>query len=168
MCLKFQGLDRILIVGRGAAKLNVMRELGFATVSTNNEDWKAQVADYFGSAQNILGNGVNAQIMVDAAGAGTLFDEVFRFMPLFSTLCVVAVYGKPHPINLMALTYGQLNLIGSGGQFPEDILGVIEMLKSKQFDAGKLISGYYRQDDIVKALKDASDSGSVKICIDYR
>ncbi|MDR0851675.1 MAG: zinc-binding dehydrogenase [Clostridiales Family XIII bacterium] len=168
LCLKAQGLDKILVVGRGEAKLNVMQELGFSTVSTNDEDWKAQVADYFGPARSISGQGVNAQIVVDAAGSDTLFDEIFPLMPIFSTLCVVAIYGKPHPVNLMAVSYGQLNIIGSGGQFPEDILGVIEMLQSKQFDVSRLISGVYRQDDIVKAIEAAAGSDSVKIIIDYR
>ncbi|MDR0852054.1 MAG: zinc-binding dehydrogenase [Clostridiales Family XIII bacterium] len=168
LCLRAQGLEKILIVDRVAPKLNVMQELGFATANTSDEDWKNQIADYFGSARSILGHGVNAQIVVDAAGSGVLLDEIFPMIPIFGTLCIVAIYGKPHPMNLMAVTYGHLNIIGSGGQSPEDIYGVIEMLGSKQFDIKKLISGVYRQDDISKALDAAIDLNSVKICIDYR
>jgi threonine dehydrogenase-like Zn-dependent dehydrogenase len=168
MSLKSLGCEKVMIIGRGKARLDIVGSLGFETCSTKDSDWKEQMKAYFGEVSTYGGGKPNVQIVVDAAGTEVLLADMLDMLPYEGTLGVVAVYLKPVPINLMALTYGELEIIGSGGQRDSDVRAVIDTLKSKRFDVGKLATKTFRIDGIEEAIKAAGNSEAVKVFIDYR
>lgn len=51
------------------------------------------------------------------------------------------------PIDVLAMTYGQNAIIGSGGYNPEDVEDVLCIMKSRKWDIGSIIT------DIIKEMK---------------
>ena len=73
-----------------------------------------------------------------------------------SRMVVVAVKAGLRPIDVLAMTYGQHALIGSGGYFPEDVQDVMNIMESQKWDIESIITHEYSWEQLPQAIEMAS------------
>lgn len=74
------------------------------------------------------------------------------------TVCRVSAVGtNTRKVDILGLTFGQKSLTGSGGYTPEDVLDVMEIMKSGNWDIEKNITHEYAWEQLTEALETASD-----------
>ncbi len=57
---------------------------------------------------------------------------------------------------MLAMTYGQHAIIGSGGYFPEDVWDVMAIMKSRKWDIESIITDVYPWEQLPQAIEKAS------------
>ena len=166
ICLQWNGCDKVAIVGRRREKLKVCEELGFKTFTTLDADWKQQLTDYFGRGYAYSPQAINAQCFVEAAGSDDIVDEIIPLMNMGARMAIVAVHPNPVTFHSNLLTFGDLEIVGSAGQRPEDAIGVIECIESKRYPLEKLVK-IYKQEELETAVQAMIDGKVTKAVIDY-
>ena len=73
-----------------------------------------------------------------------------------SRMVVVAVKTGLRPIDVLAMTYGQHAIIGSGGYFPEDVRDVMAIMQSRKWDIESIITDVYPWEQLSQAIEKAS------------
>lgn len=71
-------------------------------------------------------------------------------------MVIVAVHAGMRPVDLLAMTYSQHALIGSGGYNPEDVENVIAVMVQKKWDIGSIITDEFSLDQLPQAIERAS------------
>lgn len=104
-------------------RLNKAKELGFEICNNGKEDIKAKAQKIFGGAISALGETCDVDIYIDAAGADGIIETYQSMGKVNSRMVVVAVKAGLRPIDVLAMTYGQHAIIGSGGYFPGGCTG---------------------------------------------
>jgi 2-desacetyl-2-hydroxyethyl bacteriochlorophyllide A dehydrogenase len=166
--LKSKGLDKVMVIDQSALRLDICKQLGFAVVNTKDADWKKQIIAYFGPARGMTGETPKVDVLLDAIGADALFPDIMSLASFHATVCVVGVHHDPVPIDLRNVTYGGLNIYGSGGYTPVEVVEVINVMKSKKFDIEKMITHVCKFDDFPEAIEMACDTEkTLKVIIDY-
>lgn len=72
-------------------------------------------------------------------------------------MVVVAVKAGLRPVDVLAMTYGQLALIGSGGYNPEDVQDVLAIMESGRWNIESIITQEYPWEQLPQAIEKASD-----------
>jgi len=165
IALNYLGIKDIMISDVSPFRLEIAENMGFKVCN-------AKEKDVFTYAKKIFGeeNGkADVDIFIDAAGVVSNIDLFINQAKFGATLSIVAVYHQPISIDLMKLTYGQFNIIGSPAYDLSDVKTVMEMLQSKKYNIESLVTQKYSLDSIQEALEKAADSmTSLKVIIDYR
>ena len=73
-----------------------------------------------------------------------------------SRLVVVAVKAGLRPIDVLAMTYGQHAIIGSGGYMPEDVKDVMAIMKSGRWEIESIITDEYPWEELPQAIEKAA------------
>mgnify|MGYP004502769927 FL=1 len=103
-----------------------------------------------------MGETCDVDIYIDAAGAEDIIETYQSMGKLDSRMVVVAVKAGLRPIDVLAMTYGQHALIGSGGYTPEDVKDVLEIMKSGKWDIESIITDVYPWEKLPEALEKAA------------
>ena len=103
-----------------------------------------------------LGRTCDVDIYIDAAGADGIIEDYQNMGKVDSRLVVVAVKAGLRPIDVLAMTYGQHAIIGSGGYNPEDVEDVISIMKSGRWNIESIITDEYPWEELPKAIEKAS------------
>lgn len=61
------------------------------------------------------------------------------------------------PIDVLAMTYGQHAIIGSGGYFPEDVEDVLHIMKSGRWEIERIITDEYPWEQLPQAIERAAE-----------
>lgn len=154
--LKHMGCDKVMICDISDFRLNIAKNLGFAVCNSGREDLKETAMAYFGSAPSRFGATANADIYIDAAGAESILEIYQAIGKIESRMVVVAVLAGKRPVDVLAMTYSQHALIGSGGYFPVDVEDVIAVMVSKKWDIESIITHEYPWEELVQAIEKAS------------
>lgn len=168
MMLSVMGCDRVVMLDLLEEKLELARSFGFETVNVTRETWLDDVEALLGKRYNLWGRCINADIIMEATGSEVVFQQAYRLAPPGGTLQLVSIYDNPQLIDTRSITYTETKLVGGGGIHPEDVLPVIDMLRSERYDVSKLISVSFRQEELLKAVESSVGSNYVKIGIDFR
>ena len=72
----------------------------------------------------------------------------------------VAVNKQERKIDLLHMTYSQKSIIGSGGYMPEDVIEVMDIMKSGKWDIEKLITHEFPLDNIEQAIQTAGNTNT--------
>lgn len=59
-------------------------------------------------------------------------------------------------MDVLAMTYGQHAIIGSGGYFPEDVRDVMAIMQSMKWDIESIITDVYPWEQLPQAIEKAS------------
>ncbi len=165
---KWIGMEKVMVIDRSKYRLDIIKNLGLATVNNLTPDWKKEVIDYFGESRGVHGPTPKAQIMVDAVGNAELFQDIQSLMSYFTTISIVGAHHHSVMVDMLALTYGHWTFTGSGGYTYEDVADVMSMIKSKKFDIESIISHVYKHEDFPEAIEKAcKPEESLKVLIDY-
>ena len=156
IALQYFGCRQVLVCDHSDFRLEKARHLGFATCNNGREDLKQAATALFGTAMSAHGETCNADIYLDAAGADGILDTYLALGKVDSRLVVVAVKAGLRPVDVLAMTYGQLALIGSGGYNPEDVRDVLAIMESGRWDIESIITQEYPWEQLPQAIEKAS------------
>lgn len=157
LALHWFGLERVLICERSALRAERARALGLEVAGPEVADPYAYAMRAFGSAPSIAGPTADVDIFIDAAGAETILDDFVARAKIGSRFVEVAVNKATRGLDLLALTYGQKSIIGSGGYFPEDVRDVMDLMASRRWDIAGIVTHEFGLEDIEEALRIAGD-----------
>lgn len=161
------GCDNVVVVGRRADKLALIKELGFKTFSILDEDWETQLREYLGAGRTFSGRGINAACWVEATANADAVDEIVPLMNFGARMAIVSAHEKPVTFNAVNLAFAELEIVGSAGQRHKDAFEVIEMLKSKRWDIEKACGYIGRQEDLLEGIEMMRQGKVNKACLDY-
>ncbi len=156
IALKYFGCEKVMICDHSDFRLKKAQELGFEICNNGKENLKETAKQIFGKAQSALGETCDVDIYIDAAGAEDIIETYQSMGKLDSRMVVVAVKAGLRPIDVLAMTYGQHALIGSGGYTPEDVKDVLEIMKSGKWDIESIITDVYPWEKLPEALEKAA------------
>ena len=71
-------------------------------------------------------------------------------------MVVVAVLAGKRSVDVLAMTYSQHALIGSGGYFPEDVKDVMTIMSSGKWNIDSIITHEYPWEQLPQAIEKAS------------
>lgn len=130
--------------------------MGFAVCNNSKRDLRQVAVEEFGEAFSALGITADIDIYIDAAGADGLIELYQSMGKVASRMVVVSAKAGLRPIDVLAMTYGQHALIGSGGYFPEDVRDVMKIMESKKWDIESIITHEYPWEQLPQAIEMAS------------
>ena len=168
IALKYFGCDKVMIVDFSDYRLEKCKHLGFGVCNSKKEDLKEKAKQYFGEAFGLMGQTANVDIYIDAVGAESIIHTFESMNKIFSRLVVVGVHHQPVTVNILHMTYSQSEIIGSGGYMPEDVIDVMEIMKSGQYDIESIVTHEFSLDHIKDAIETAGKADeSLKVVIKY-
>lgn len=160
IALKYFGCGQVVICDHSDFRLAICKELGFDIYNNKADSGLAGLKTILGEGAGALSTALDSDIWIDAAGADSVLNAYEALGKIGSRLVMVAVGTNKREVDILGMTYGQKAIIGSGGYFPEDVLDVMEIMKSGRWDIGKMITHEYRLDDISAAIEKATDTDS--------
>lgn len=155
IALKYFGCDKVMICDYSDFRLEKAKSLGFEICNNGKEDLNAKAKEVFGEAISALGMTADVDIYIDAAGAETILETYQGMAKIDSRMVIVAVLAGKRPVDLLAMTYGQYAIIGSGGYTPEDVADVMAIMESGQWNIQNIITHEYSLDELVEAIETA-------------
>lgn len=155
IALQYFGCKQVMICDHSDFRLDKAKNLGFMVCNNKKEDLKAISIEHFGEAASALGMTADVDIFIDAAGADNIIETYQSMGKVDSCMVVVAVKSGMRPIDVLAMTYGQHSLIGSGGYMPEDVRDVMAIMESGKWDISSIISHEYPWEELPKAIEKA-------------
>lgn len=156
IALKYFGCSEVLICDHSDFRLGKARELGFEICNNGKENLRERAEALFGKAISALGETCDADIYIDAAGADGIIETYQGMGKVDSRLVVVAVKAGLRPIDVLAMTYGQHAIIGSGGYNPEDVRDVLAIMESGKWDIESIITDVYPWEKLPEAIEKAA------------
>ena len=155
--LKYFGCQQVMICDFSDFRLAKARTLGFETCNPRRQDLKATAMAGFGAAPSRSGPTANASIYLDAAGGESILEQYQSMGKIESRMVVVAVRAGKRPVDVLAMTYSQHALIGSGGYMPEDVWAVLEVMASHRWAIETMITDEFTLDQLPQAIERAAD-----------
>lgn len=157
VCLKYFGMDKVMVCDTSDFRLNLAKNLGFEVCNPQTENFKKKSLEYFKGASSLFGQTADIDLWLDAAGAESILDDFMKFGKIESRFVMVAVNKKPRNIDLLHMTYSQKSIIGSGGYMPEDVRDVMNIMSSGRWDLESIITHEFALDDLADAIRTAGD-----------
>ncbi|SFD25628.1 zinc-dependent alcohol dehydrogenase [Clostridium uliginosum] len=156
IALKFFGCKTIMLVDITDFRLEKAKALGFETCNSSKEDLRLKASKIFGQAYNISGMTADVDIFIDAAGASEILDTYQAMGKIESRLVIVGVHHAVRNVDILAMTFSQHSLIGSGGYKPEDVMDVITIMESGKYDIESIITHEFEWENLISAIEIAS------------
>ncbi len=168
IALKHWGIEHIMIVDQSDFRLNIARNFGFETCNSAKADVVSKAQAVFGRMQEYPPIGINVDIYIDAVGVKPVIEQWKAMAKYGCKLVIAGVHHEPVPVDLSQITFFDIQIIGSAGYHPQDVLTVFEIMESGKFDLESLITQEFDLDHINEAiLKAASPDESLKVQIKY-
>ena len=158
IALRYFDCKQVMVCDYSNFRLEKARGLGFAVCNNGETDLRQAATQMFGEGFSALGTTANVDIYLDAAGADGLIELYQSMGKVDSRMVVVAVKAGQRPIDVLAMTYGQHALIGSGGYFPEDVRDVLDMMQKKTWDIESIITQEYPWEQLPQAIEMAAQT----------
>lgn len=156
--LKYFGAKQVMICDISDFRLNIAKELGFEICNISAYDFTEKAINYFGKAHSLKGVVADIDGFIDASGAKEILDLFMEQGKIESRFVSVAVNKTIREIDLLHLTYSQKSIIGSGGYMPEDVIDVMNIMKSGKWDIEKIITHEFPLTAIDKAIQTAGNT----------
>ena len=158
IALKYFGVSKVMICDISDFRLKIAADLGFEVCNTAACDFVKQAAGYFGTAQSIKGTVPDIDGFLDASGAEGILDLFMEQGKIESRFVSVAVNKSIRKLDLLHLTYSQKSIIGSGGYMPEDVIDVMNIMKSGKWNIERMITHEFSLSEIDKAIQTAGNT----------
>jgi threonine dehydrogenase-like Zn-dependent dehydrogenase len=165
-CLRYLGVDDIVVVDLSDFRLERANELGATTFNATGQDLAAFLIDRHGAA-DVIGMPVPAtDLYLEATGAGPVFEQIPDLARTGARIVVLGVHKQPVQFDLVNLLLRELNIVGSMA-YPNEFPQVIEMLCSGLVDTAALVSHRFPLSQFPVALAQARDAqNAVKVLVE--
>lgn len=166
--LQYFGCSKVMICDYSDFRLEKAKHLGFEICNNKKEDLHEKAKLVFGKAMSAKGETCDVDIYIDAAGADGIIETYQNIGKIDSRMVVVAVKAGLRPIDVLAMTYGQHAIIGSGGYNPEDVQDVLNIMESGKFDIESIITNEYPWEELPQAIEKAAQvDEALNVVINY-
>jgi threonine dehydrogenase-like Zn-dependent dehydrogenase len=145
------GARAVLLVEPGPRR-EAARQLGFQTAAGPE------------AVRDILG-GHLADVVFDAAGVPAAAEHATRLVRPRGTIVIEGVHGRPAAVDLQAVTFSELALLGTRVYRPADIELALGMLAACTFDVTPLVSQIVDLDGVPAALDRLESGQSLKVLV---
>lgn len=167
--LQYFGCEKVMICDYSDFRLDIVKELGFATCNNKKEDLKSACEAYFGKAYGYKGETADVDIFIDAVGGDAILEWYQNHGKVDSRLVIVAVGTSQRNVDILGMTFGQLAIIGSGGYTPEDVRDVMAIMESGRWNIEKIITHEYPWEKLEEAIRMAGDPDkALNVVIKYQ
>ena len=168
IALKCFGCDKVMVCDFSDFRLEKVKGLGIEVCNNSKEDLKSKAIEYFGEAPALSGLTANVDIYIDAAGASSILDLYQEMGKIECRMVIVGVLSGKRPVDILAMTFAQHALIGSGGYMPEDVKDVMAIMESGKWDIESIITHEFQWEELHNAIKTAGDvENSLNVVIKY-
>lgn len=160
-----RGLKNVVVVDINQDRLNKAKEIGAKIVNTKTENLKDKLIEYCGAFPGYFPL-PDVDLYVDAAGAPSLFAEVFGYARSHTKYAIIAVFGQV-TIPGQPFIAAQPIIYGSQGYTHETIVEVIDHILKDKTNISTIVTDKFKHKDISEALKKAASGQGIKVIIDY-
>ena len=168
IALKYFGCNKVMVCDFSDLRLEKAKGLGMEICNNGREDLKSKAMKYFGEAHSLNGTTADVDIYIDAAGAASILDLYQEIGKFECRMVVVAVLAGKRPVDILALTFAQHALIGSGGYKPEDVKDVMTIMESGKWDIKSIITHEFCWEQLPHAIETAGDvDNALNVVIKY-
>ncbi len=150
---------RVFVAGRRAQALNRIRDLtGVGTLSTEE--------NFTDEALNATG-GYGFDIIIDATGSKEAMEKTLRVLSRGGKFMVFSGVerGTTLSIDIHALHYGEMAIVGSFHHTPDSVRRAMDILKKKQRELESLITHEMPLEEIEKAFRLMMERKALKVAI---
>ncbi|MFC1896369.1 zinc-binding dehydrogenase [Thermodesulfobacteriota bacterium] len=177
-CLKALDIKfaRIISVDMSDSRLEVAKELGAdAGINAGKEDVQERITELAGTVPFLLMPDRSApavDIAYDCVGyvmehPGTpAFEHALNAVREAGRVVVAGAFEEPVKVDLMPLMGKQLQVFGSLGYMPDDVIEALELIRSKKVDRMRLITHEFPIDQTMEGFETQLNAAeSVKVLI---
>jgi len=152
--------DTVLVQGPGTTGLisvQVAKAMGAAKVivtGVSSDHWRLDIAEKLGADLTIdvqahndaveiireYTDGVGADVVVEASGAGPARRQAFEFVKVTGYIALIGLQGRPIEINMDDIVTKELHVLGTWGTLPSTWVTTLRMMASRQIDVRPLIT----------------------------
>lgn len=169
MALMYFGCEQVVICDYSDYRLNICKKLGFAVCNNKNDKALTGLKKILGKSMGIYGEAIDCAIWIDAAGAEDILSCYEKYGAYNSRFVMVAVGKNKREVDILGLTFGQKSITGSGGYAKEDVLDVMEIMKSGRWNIETIITHEFEQEQLAQAIEQASDvDQALNVIIHFR
>lgn len=165
--LKAQGVKKVAVCDVVEERLSKVKELGGIPVNSSDDSFLKILGDTFGTTiSRVAADVPDVDLYIDAAGVGPLLSKIVGATSINSQITVLAVHQRPPELNMRAVMYNTVKIIGSCMFGHDDIMESINVLSNDHNIAKIIVSHEYPMNDIVEAFHTADDpKSSMKVMI---
>lgn len=167
--LQKQGVKDIIISDINDFKLAHAQKMNVITFNPNNGSLVEFVKKTWGTLiGNVSEETWNVDVVLDCAGAPFITKEFMDNAKISSQLIIVAINMQSTELSPFYLLAKEVQIKGSRGYTPEDIMLSIDTLNDKDCKLNTIITHQYDHKDFPNAIDTASDaSKAIKVVINY-
>jgi 2-desacetyl-2-hydroxyethyl bacteriochlorophyllide A dehydrogenase len=111
-------------------------------------------------------DGRMAAIAMDAAAAPTVAAMLTELVHPGGTIAIVGSYGRPVPVDLQAVMFRELSIMGHRTYLPRDIDGALAMLAADQHLLRRLITDVVSPNEVGSALQAMTLGRVMKVVVE--
>lgn len=157
IALQHFGCKKVMVVDHSNYRLKIASKLDFETVNSAREDLKKKQLNFFGQGMSLQGTEPKVDIFIDAVGNSEILQNYLDSTIVDSRMVLVGVDNQIKEIDLLKMTFASQSLIGSGGYRPDDVETVFNIFRENKDNIGKMVTKVEPWENLVDAIKLASD-----------
>lgn len=128
LCARLSGAGEVLILEPAPLRRQAAEELGFAVVEP------AELAH-----RQVTGR-VRCHVLFDTAAVAPVAATFTDWVDAAQRIVVVGVYGRPVPVDLQAVTFAELEIVGTRVYTRDDLHTAVHLIRDGRFDPAPLIT----------------------------
>ena len=152
LLVRAAGALTVVLVEPAGMRRAVADQLGFAAVAD-----PAEVPARLG--------GQLADVAFDAAAVPASAAQVTGLVLAFSIIVIVGVHGRPALVDLQAVTFGELQLVGTRVYQPADLRTALALLAGRTLDTAPLLSEVVSLAEAPAALERLARGEALKVLV---
>ena len=167
--LQSKGVKDIIVSDINDFRLSLAEKLGAITFNSSKGNLIEFVKEKFGVLKgNSNEDMINIDVVFDCAGHPSIIPEFMDNAKTLSKLVIVAIHANDATISPLWLLAKEVDILGSRGYLPSDIIDSINTLADPECKLDSIITHVYPHSDIINAFVQAADaSQSNKVVIKY-
>jgi 2-desacetyl-2-hydroxyethyl bacteriochlorophyllide A dehydrogenase len=111
-------------------------------------------------------NGRLAAVAIDAAGASRVATMLTQLVQPGGVIAIVGAYGGPAPVDLQAVMFRELSIVGHRTYLPEDIEQALAILAADQADLRPVITHVIPAEDVQTAMTAMTTGDAMKVIVE--
>jgi threonine dehydrogenase-like Zn-dependent dehydrogenase len=120
LCLRQAGVPNLLIADIAPRRLERAAKMDFPVLDSSQEDLADRVVRMSG--------GEGADIVFECAGSASAASQISDLVRPRGKIIMVSVHKEPHPVDLRAITFKEISMIGTRVYTPADYDMALQML----------------------------------------
>ena len=130
LCLQHTGIDNLLMCDINSHRVKRAAELNFQVINSADDHLVDRIDE--------MTNGEGADIVFECAGSAPAALQMCELVRPRGKIIMVGVHKEPHPIDLQAIAFKEISLVGTRVYTPDDYRQALQMIGDLPYE--KVIS----------------------------